>query len=139
MRVLALDVGGRRVGVAISDPTGTLARPLQAVFRDAQGRDLDAIAALVEAHDAGLVIVGRPVSLDGTEGPQAQATARYAERLAARLSVPVRFCDERFTTTEAEEILRLSRGREKRQRARASGELDAVAAAVILQRYLDGQ
>ena len=138
MRVLALDVGERRVGIAISDPTGTLARPLQALARGSREEDFAAIAALVAEHDVGLVVVGQPLSLDGTEGPQARRVARYAEALAAHLTVRVTSWDERFTTVEAKKVLRQRRKEKDRRRARAKGELDAVAAAVILQGYLDG-
>ena len=139
MRVLGLDVGERRVGIAISDPTGTVARPLQALVRGSREEDFAAIAALVVEHDIGLVVVGRPLSLDGTEGPQARRVARYAEALAARLPVRLVSWDERFTTVEAEEILRQSRSKREMRRARTAGELDAVAAAVILQSYLDSE
>jgi putative Holliday junction resolvase len=139
VRVLGLDVGERRVGIAISDPTGTVARPLQALVRGSREEDFAAIAALVVEHDVGLVVVGRPLSLDGTEGPQARRVARYAEALAARLPVRLVSWDERFTTVEAEEILRQSRSKRDMRRARTAGELDAVAAAVILQGYLDSE
>jgi putative Holliday junction resolvase len=139
VRVLGLDVGERRVGIAISDPTGTVARPLQALVRGSREEDFAAIAALVAEHDVGLVVVGQPLSLDGTEGPQARRVARYAEALAARLPIRLVSWDERFTTLEAEEILRQSRGRQERRRARTAGGLDAVAAAVILQSYLDSE
>jgi putative Holliday junction resolvase len=139
MRVLALDVGERRVGIAVSDPTGALARPLQALARSSREVDFASVAAIVAEHDVGLVVVGLPFSLDGTEGPQARRITGYANRLADHLSVPVVLWDERFTTAEAEEILRQSRSEKKRRRARTSGELDAIAAAVILQSYLDSR
>ena len=132
MRVLALDPGERRIGIAISDPSGTVARPLQTLVRRSKAEDFGAIASLVAEHDVGLVVVGQPLSLDGTEGPQARHVARYASALAERLAVPLVSWDERFTTTEAEEILRQNR----RKRKNGPG-LDAVAAAVILQSYLD--
>jgi len=137
VRVLALDVGERRIGVAISDPSGTIARPLQTLARGSREEDFAAIAALVAEHGVGLVVVGRPLSLNGTEGPQARRVARYAEALTATLPVPVTAWDERFTTVTAEEILRQTR--RKKRRARDKGEVDAVAAAVILQSYLDSQ
>lgn len=138
MRVLALDVGERRVGIAIGDPTGTVARPLQALVRGSREEDFAAITALVAEHDVGLVVVGQPLSLDGTEGPQARRVARYAEALAAMMPVPVVAWDERFTTVAAEDILRQNRRQKKRQ-ARTRGEVDSIAAAVILQGYLDSQ
>jgi putative Holliday junction resolvase len=139
MRVLALDVGERRVGIAISDPTGAVARPLQALERGPREEDFAAIAVLVAEHDIDLVVIGMPFSLDGTEGPQARRIAGYAEELADYLPTRVVLWDERFTTAEAEEILRQSRSEKKRRRARTSGELDAIAAAVILQSYLDSR
>ena len=139
MRVLALDVGERRVGIAISDPTGALARPLQAVVRSSREEDFAAIAAIVAEYGVSLVVVGLPLSLDGTEGPQARRIAGYAEGLADCLPTQLVLWDERFTTAEAEEILRQYRSEKKRRRARASGELDAIAAAVILQSYLDSR
>ena len=137
MRVLALDMGERRVGVAISDPTGTVARPLQTLVRGSREEDFAAIAGLVAEYGVGLVVVGRPLSLDGTEGPQARRVIRYVEALAARLPIRVVLWDERFTTAAAQEILRQSRGKKKRRQARSAGEVDAIAAAVILQSYLD--
>lgn len=134
-RTLALDVGEKRVGIAISDPTGTIARPLQTLVRGSREEDLHVLSALVAEYDVGLVVVGRPLSLDGTEGPQARRVARYAEALAAMLPVPIVAWDERFTTVAAEEILR--RTRKKKQRAHTRGEVDAIAAAVILQSYLE--
>jgi putative Holliday junction resolvase len=139
MRVLALDVGERRVGIAISDPTGALARPLQALVRSSREEDFATVAAIVAEYDIGLVVIGRPLSLDGEEGPQARRIAGYADRLAEYLPTQVVLWDERFTTAEAEEILRQSRSEKKRRRARTSGELDAIAAAVILQSYLDSR
>nr|HID12730.1 Holliday junction resolvase RuvX [Anaerolineae bacterium] len=137
MRILGLDVGERRVGIAVSDPTGTVARPLQTLARGSREEDFAVIAALVAEHDVRLIVVGRPLSLDGAEGPQARRVTRYAEALAASLPVQVISWDERFTTVTAEEILR--RSRKKKRRARTKGEVDAIAAAVILQSYLDSQ
>jgi len=139
MRILGLDVGERRVGIAISDSTGTVVRPLQTLVRGSREEDFAVVASLVAEHDVGLVVVGQPLSLNGTEGPQARRVARYMEALATRLPVPVVPWDERFTTVAAHEILRQNRGKKKRQRARAGGEIDAIAAAVILQSYMDSQ
>jgi putative Holliday junction resolvase len=137
MRLLALDLGERRIGVAVSDPTGTIARPLRALERGSRKEDFSAIAALVEAYNAEVVVVGRPLSLDGTVGPQARRVAGYAQALAEHLDVPVVQWDERFSTVRADEILRETRGEKAKRRARANGEIDAIAAAVILQSYLD--
>jgi putative Holliday junction resolvase len=137
MRVLALDVGERRVGVAVSDPTGTIARPLCTLERGSREDDFSAIAGLVREVGADSVVVGQPLSLDGTAGPQARRVARYAEALAQHLDVPLIPWDERFSTARADEILRQTRGEKAKRRARSDGEIDALAAAVILQDYLD--
>jgi len=139
MRILALDPGDRRVGVAISDPTGIVARPLQALRRKSNAEDFAAIAAIVAEHNVELVIMGQPLGLDGAEGTQAKKAAHYAQALAKHLPVEIILWDESFTTVKAEEVLLQSRGRKARRRARADGELDAIAAAVILQSYLDSK
>jgi putative Holliday junction resolvase len=137
MRLLGLDVGERRIGVAVSDPTGTIARPLHALERASRKDDFVAIAALVGEYNVAAVVVGQPLSLDGSVGPQARRVARYAEALAQHLHVPVIPWDERFSTARADEILRETRSEKAKRRARANGEIDALAAAVILQGYLD--
>ncbi len=134
-RTLALDLGERRIGVAVGDPTGTVARPVTAIIRVSRQQDLDAIIGLVDEYQAELVIVGLPLSLDGTEGPQAKQTRRYAELLAEHLDVPIEFWDERYSSVRAQEILRGKKG--KRRRRQTRGDVDATAAAVFLQSYLD--
>ena len=133
MRILALDVGNKRVGVAISDPSQVLARSLKVIPRRFPEDDCDAVARLVEEYKAERVIVGYPRSLDGTAGKQAEEVERYAEDLAKTLDVPVILWDERFSTVSAERLMREAGqgGRKGRER------VDAVAAAVILQDYLD--
>ncbi len=134
MRVLALDVGDKRVGVAISDLTQFLARSLKVIQR-APLDDFAAVTRLVEEYQVERVVVGYPRSLDGTVGEQAEKVERYAEGLAKALDVPVVLWDERFSTVSAERLMREAglRGKKKRER------IDAVAAAVILQDYLDSR
>jgi putative Holliday junction resolvase len=139
VRALGLDVGERRVGIAISDPTGTVVRPLETLVRGSREEDFAAIAALIAEHNVELVVVGQPLSLDGSEGPQARRISRYAQRLEDRITVPIVFWDERYTTVAAEEIMLQNRSKRKRRRSRAESGVDAVAAAVILQSYLDSQ
>ncbi len=140
-RFLALDIGERRIGVAVSDPTGTAARPLTTIIRASRQADFQAIGRLIDEYAIERVIVGLPLSLDGSEGPQAQQTRRYAERLAAALTIPLQLWDERYSSSTAEEMLAISAKplwkmrRNRRQRARA--EIDATAAAIFLQSYLD--
>ena len=135
MRVLALDVGDKRVGVAISDLTQFLARSLKVIQRSSPENDCDTVARLLEEYEVERVVVGYPRSLDGTVGEQAEKVERYAAGLAKALDVPVVLWDERFSTVSAERLMREVglRGKKKRER------IDAVAAAVILQDYLDSR
>ena len=117
MKVLALDFGRARTGVAISDPTGELARPLETVDRAATDAGLDRLAAIVAEEQAEKVVVGLPLTLKGEHGEQAQETERFVVALRARLEVPVELFDERFTSVLA-------------------GGDDARAAAHLLSDYL---
>jgi putative Holliday junction resolvase len=101
VKVLALDYGSARTGVAVSDPTGTLARPLRVVERAASEDGLKELAELVRTEDVNRVVVGLPLTLRGERGEQARETERFAEALEAILDVPVERFDERFTTTLA--------------------------------------
>ena len=136
MRALGIDLGSRRIGVAVSDTTGTLASPITVVERgpgeDAAHRRL---AELVDEYEAEVVVVGLPLSLDGTEGPAAAACRDEAKRLADCLSVPVETYDERFTTVTAEQQLREAGVPGRAMRA----VIDKVAASVLLQAWLDRQ
>jgi putative Holliday junction resolvase len=134
-RILALDVGERRIGVAVSDLTATVARPLHTIERASRVEDFATINAVVDEQEARLVVVGLPLTLRGEIGPQAQWIERYAEALAETLSVPIEMWDERYSTLDAEEILQ----RGGRKRRRGQDDIDAIAAAVILQGYLDSQ
>ncbi len=131
-RVLALDVGEKRIGVAVSDPLGLLARALTTVERKSTGLALAALVALVQQEAADTVVVGLPRNMDGTLGPQAERVTRFAQALAARLTVPLVFWDERLSTVSASEILRHQGIKANEQKAR----IDSVAAAVILEEYL---
>jgi len=138
MRVMALDVGHKRIGVALSDPGQVLASTLQVVERKGQQRDLATVVQLVREHEVGKIVVGYPRSLNGTVGQQAKFVERYAAGLEKKLrdsslDVPVVLWDERFSTVVADRLMAEAgrRSRERRER------IDAVAAAVILQDYLD--
>jgi putative pre-16S rRNA nuclease len=133
MRVLGLDVGDRRIGVALSDETGLLASPLSTLQRVGPRKDPKAIAALVREHGVGEVVVGLPYNLDGTIGPQAEKVRAFAADLEPVVRVPVRFWDERLTSVEAERIL--SERNVPWQRRKSL--VDQVAAVLILQGYLD--
>ena len=125
MRVLALDYGRARCGCAISDPTGTLARPLPVL----EPADPRAAAELAREHEVDRVIVGMPVTLEGKEGPQATETRDFCDGLEPLLDVPVETWDERFTTTLAERTAREG----------ATGAEDSLAAAHLLENWLAAQ
>lgn len=134
-RIVALDVGEKRIGVAVSDETQTLARPAQTLERAGLAHDIQTLAALLAQHHADTIVVGYPLSLSGEAGPQAGRVKRYAERLAAALPATVVLWDERYSTLEASERLSAA----GRRRRGDKGQLDAAAAAVILQDYLDSR
>lgn len=134
MRVLALDLGAKRIGVAVSDFTGTVASPLTVVVRSGSRRhDHERIAALVREEEAERVVIGLPLSLSGAEGPAARAARAEARALASVVAVPIETFDERLSTVTAERALAEGdvRGRARRQ------VVDKVAAAVFLQSYLE--
>lgn len=135
MRYLALDVGERRIGVALSDETATLATGLDTLTRVGPRKDAQAVAALVRRHGPAAVIVGLPLNMDGTAGAQAEKVRAFVDGLKRHITVPIVERDERLTTVEAHEILRKS-GVAWRQRGAL---LDKVSAVVILQEYLDHQ
>jgi putative Holliday junction resolvase len=133
MRYLALDVGERRIGVALSDETATLATGLDTLTRVGPRKDARAVADLVRRHEAAAVVVGLPLNMDGTAGTQAGKVRAFVDGLKRHIGVTVIERDERLTTVEAHEILRKS-GVAWSQRAAL---LDKVSAVVILQEYLD--
>ena len=135
MRILALDVGDKRIGVALCDPLGLLASPLSTIRRTEEASDVGEVLSLVAQHEAGEIIVGLPVSLSGRLGPQARSVAEFTRVLAERADVPVESVDERYTTVQAERLLRESGVQPSKDR----GRVDAAAAAVILQSYLDSR
>ena len=140
MRTVGLDLGERRIGVAVSDPSGTLARPLTAIKRGASDPEaVDRIHAIVSElaaeDEVDSVVVGLPRRLDGSSSPQTVRATAMVSLLSARLTIPVVTQDERLSSREAEERLAV---REKDWRKRKE-KLDAAAAAVILQDYLDGR
>jgi putative holliday junction resolvase len=123
VRVLALDYGSARCGAAVSDPTGTLATPLDPVLRPATRKGFQRVVALVSETGAQRVVVGLPLSLSGGDSAQTAETRAFAERLGGAVRVPVELYDERFTTRLA-------------GRAGGSSSLDSRAAAVLLDEWL---
>jgi putative Holliday junction resolvase len=134
LRTIGIDLGSRRIGVAVSNSEGTLAMPYEVVLRSGdRARDHRRIAELVAEAEANRVVVGLPLSLDGSTGPAAKAALEEAAELAAAIGVPVETYDERLTTVTAHRGLMDARMRaEARRRV-----VDKVAAAVMLQAWLD--
>ena len=135
LRVLGLDVGERRIGVALGDPTESIATPMTAIRRVALEDDLRAVVRLASEREAEAIVVGMPLSLDGRVGPQARLVEGFVRVLAKESPVPVHTQDERFSTVEAERLLRQAGHQPSRER----GLRDSASAAVILQTYLDSR
>ena len=130
--MLGLDLGEARIGVAVSDPTGTLCTPLQAIMRTQDGADIRQVAALAVKETAARIVVGLPVTMEGRRGTQAQAALRFCKELRAATPVPVVTWDERLTTVEAQAHLREA----GRKPSREKGAVDCLAAALMLEAYL---
>ena len=132
MQIAAIDLGSRRIGVAVTDEAGVGAHPLGIVERRALAKDLKAIREMFRDRDVGLIVVGLPLNMDGNEGAAALSARKFAARLALELRVTVEMFDERLTTFEARERLG---GMPVRKGTRKRG-VDALAAVVILEGWL---
>ena len=132
-RILALDLGQRRIGLALRDPLGITAQGLPTLERTNIREDLAALERLAADHQVTLILMGHPLHMSGHEGRQAAYTREFAERLAGRTGLPVRFWDERLTTVEAQRVLKSS-GISIEKRARA---VDRLAAQILLESFLD--
>ncbi|MBE07890.1 MAG: Holliday junction resolvase RuvX [Acidimicrobiaceae bacterium] len=136
MRAVGIDLGEKRIGVAISDSGGSLATPYEVVTRTgSRDEDHRRIKAIVEEVEAEIVVVGLPLSLDGTEGKAAQGARQEAEAIGQTISVPIELHDERLTTVEAERILK-EQGLDAAERRNV---VDKVAAAILLQAWMEGR
>lgn len=134
-RILALDHGTKRIGVALSDELGWTAQPLETFERRTLDRDIAHIQDLVRTHDVGQVLLGLPLRLNGEEGPAVQAVHEFVARLGDALPVPVVTWDERMTTKAAEDLLIAADVSRKKRK----GVVDRIAAAILLQSYLEAQ
>ena len=132
MRVLAIDLGTKRIGTAISDALGISVRPVETIKRSSTKRDIARLKALVEELEAEAVVVGLPLRMDGTEGDAARSADRFAKSLRSHLGVGVFTHDERLTSYEAEQIM-AERGL---TRSRRRAQSDTLAAMIILRDYL---
>lgn len=135
MRAIALDFGERRVGVAASDASGTVASPVTVLDAARLRGDLSPLRRLADEYEPDVLVVGLPLSLDGTEGPQAVTVRDAAERVAKALGLPVEYADERLSSAQAERLM-ADAGLSARDRR---GKVDAVAASLFLQAWLDGR
>jgi putative Holliday junction resolvase len=132
-RILALDLGEKRVGVAVSDPLGITAQGQETLLRQGRRRDIDSVAEIARVHEISLIVIGLPLQMDGREGPAATRARDFAAVLSAALGIPVDMWDERLSTAEVERVLTASGMRRSRRRE----ERDRLAAVVILQSWLD--
>ncbi|MBT9175931.1 MAG: putative pre-16S rRNA nuclease [Firmicutes bacterium] len=134
-RILGLDVGEKKIGVAVSDPLGITAQGLKTIARRSLAQDLKCIVELIAAWEIRLIVIGLPVSLNNTVGPQAEKVKHFAAALSAKTHVPLSYVDERFSTRIATQTLLLAdTSRQKRKQV-----VDMLAAQLILQSFLDRQ
>ena len=136
-RILGLDIGERRIGVAISDPDRRLAVPLRILERRGGAADAAKIAELARTEDIEALVVGHPVSLDGAVGAQARRVRALADRISQACGLPLELWDERLSSVQAERQPRSARTRKTPRGRRRRGAADDLAAAIILQGYLD--
>jgi putative Holliday junction resolvase len=136
MRILAVDVGDKRIGTAVSDESGTIAQGLEVLLATGSlTGDVDAIAGLARRSNASLVVVGLPKNLDGSLGVRAQKIVALADAVKQATGLPVELWDERFSTNEAHRILDMASVKRKKRK----GFIDVMAAQIILQGYLDAK
>jgi putative holliday junction resolvase len=147
-RILGIDYGRARIGLALADTETALADPLDTLERVNRNEDMRRLREIVRAHSVKQIVVGLPLRLDGTRGEMAEEAARFAERVRKQLGVPVEMVDERLTSWEAERLLEEQAGRvihgaraahKKPKKAEPKASVDAIAAAVILKEYLEQQ
>ena len=143
-RILAIDYGRRRIGLAVSDASGSVPRPLATLERTNRRNDLRRLREIVRQHEVRRIVVGHPLHLDGTAGEMAEEAARFAARIEKELRLPVELVDERLSSWEAEQILAAAETPARKRGGQAAGSrrqggerIDAVAAAVILRDYLE--
>jgi|SRR5438128_2608300 len=140
MRTLAIDLGDRRVGLAISDEGGRFATPHEVLEVSSPAAAIDPIHQLIKKENIKRILLGLPLNMDDSLGPAAQKTIDWSRQLITRIKIPILFVDERLSSFEAEQQLTArKRAGEKLTRSRKKRQLDALAAASILQAFLDGK
>ena len=133
MSILGLDVGDRRIGIALAEESGTLAVPVGVMERTSLKQDMPRLAEIAQGRHATLIVAGMPISINGTLGPQARKTQRFLEHLKKHTQLPIETVDERYSSSEAGRLMRNNGAQPSHRR----GEVDATAATIILQAYLD--
>lgn len=134
MRVMGLDIGDKRIGVALSDPGEILASPYTIIERDSEEQGIKAIVDIIIQKDVGKIIVGLPRLMDGTTGQQAAKVEAFVERLRSHTQTPIELRDERLSTLSARRLVK-----DSSQKTKKKTRYDAAAAAIILQAYLEEQ
>ena len=134
MRILALDHGSKRIGVAVSDETKTIAQPLEYIPAEPFADFLARLKQLLIAKEIDLVLIGLPRNMDGSYGPAAQKVETFAAVLKTAITVPIKMWDERLTSSQANKILIQAKVRRDKRKEK----VDKMAAAILLQSYLDG-
>lgn len=133
MRILGIDLGDKKIGLALSDPMGWTAQGLGVIASKGLDADIAAIKEYIDRHEVEKVVIGLPLNMDGSSGPRAEKAKAFASRLEKKLKVPVAMTDERLTTVAAEKLLiEADLSRNKRRKV-----IDKMAAVIILQNYLD--
>ena len=135
VRALSLDIGEKRIGIAISDSQQTIAQPLKLYKRGSLTQDIDEVKRLVSEHDVSRIVCGLPKNLDGSIGKKAEAIVEFAKKLEEKTNVPVDLWDERFSTDEAHRIFDMHEYKQKKRKP----YIDMMAAQLILQGFLDAQ
>lgn len=133
MRTLGLDIGSKRIGLAISDETGSFAFPEGKLERKGRAKDLETLRVMVEERGVERIVIGVPIHMDGRKGKGSQAALEFAKDLSAATGIAVDTIDERLTTVEAERVLHASGINSKKQKSK----IDSVAASIILSTYLE--
>lgn len=130
-RIMGIDFGESRIGVALSDPLGIIATPLTIITRTGGAKDIDALVDIIRQNEVACVVIGLPISMDGTLGKQVEKVKAFTAELCEKTDIPVKFKDERLSTVVAKNLLQETRKTSRKTR------YDAAAAALILQSYLD--
>ncbi len=130
-RIMGVDYGDSRIGVALSDPLGIMATPMTIILRIEEYKDIIELLDIAADNDVGRIVIGLPISMDGSLGQQAEKVKTFAIELAKNTAIPIEFKDERLSTVVAKDLVRKARKTDRKTR------YDAAAAALILQSYLD--